>query len=389
MKIAKMLLHAMIIVMMVSCNSAKKYLENAQFDAAVSASASKLRKDPDNDTQRDILKEAYPKANQQDKDRIAFLKQGGEAKSWGEIYELYTRLKNRQDNVKTLNSEVLSYIGFAAVDYNSDIISSKNKAAEYYYSHGVDLMARKDKYSAREAYNDFNQVKYYFNDYKDVDKRMAEAAFMGTNNVMFKMSNQTKVILPKDFEEELLKISMKELNSQWLNYDTRPTAGLTYDYVIMLNILNIMVTPEQVKEESHTEQKEVQDGFSYLYDAKGNVKKDTAGNDIKVPKMKVITCMVKETFQFKKCTITGTLDYKDLHTNQLIKTNPITAEAVFENRSAQAVGDLNALKPETRRLLDGKPMPFPPDPQMIMDAGMILKNMTKDIIWNNKGLLMN
>jgi hypothetical protein len=32
-------------------------------------------------------------------------------------------------------------------------------------------------------------------------------------------------------------------------------------------------------------------------------------------------------------------------------------------------------------------MPFPTDPAMILQADDILKNMTKDIIWNNKGLI--
>ena len=77
--------------------------------------------------------------------------------------------------------------------------------------------------------------------------------------------------------------------------------------------------PEEVKENNYSETKEIEDGFDYELDANGNVKKDTAGNDIKIIKYKTIRCNVKELHQFKTARISGTIDYLDNYNNKLLK----------------------------------------------------------------------
>ena len=210
---------------------------------------------------------------------------------------------------------------------------------------------------------------------------------MGTSYVLFKMQNNTGTPLPPNFETELTKISLTDLDADWIRYHTHKTTGTTYDYNIVVNMKNIMVSPEAVKEIQYTESKTVPDGWQYLLDAHGNVRKDSLGNDIKVPKTKVITCIVEETYQNKKATIAGTLDYVNNANNQLIKTDPIAADNFFEYRSAVANGDFNALKPETREKLGRKPVPFPPSFDMILQAGQTLKGMVKNIILANKEVL--
>lgn len=384
----KKIYYFFVIFLMLSCSSSStKYLHKAQYDSAIHKSVKKLRKNPSKAKEIDVLKQAYSKANQIDKDRINFLKTSGEANVWDDIYKHYANLKGRQELVKTLPDKVLRDIQFSQVNYDQEILTAKKKAAEYFYNHAIELLKRDDRHSSREAYYDLQRVKQLYPNYNDVDNKLQEALFKGTNNILFKIKNQTNLIVPKNFEDELLKISMDELNTQWQNYDTKANSNLFYDYTILLLIKDIRVSPEQVKEESHTEEKEIEDGFSYKLDAKGNVMKDTAGNDIKIPKIKIITCKVIETHQLKTAVIIGNLDYINNRTGQLIKTNPITAEGIFENHAAMGVGNLDALKPETRKKIGNNPLPFPSNPDLIMQADQVLKNMTKDIIWANKNIL--
>jgi hypothetical protein len=147
------------------------------------------------------------------------------------------------------------------------------------------------------------------------------------------------------------------------------------------------VSPEQIKEKSYTEIKKVEDGWEYVLDKNGNVKKDSVGNDIKVKKYSNISCDVIETNLTKSSLVSGTLDFFDLTTKQLIKTDPIAAEFFFNHRFAVARGNFNALKPETIELTKSSPVPFPPDPDMVMMANDIVKKMTKDIISRNRNLL--
>jgi hypothetical protein len=238
------------------------------------------------------------------------------------------------------------------------------------------------------AYNELLKVKQYYSDYRDTDAKLQEALLIGRSNILFKIQNQSNIIVPQNFEQELLKISMQDMNTLWMNYDTKPVDQLDYDYSIQLNLKEISVSPEQVREESYVDQKEITDGFKYKLDAKGNVMKDSAGNDIKIPIIKIITCKMVITKQRKSAIIKGTLDYVNNHTGQLIKTDPVVAETFFENDAASPYGDLNALSSASRNLLNtGHFIPFPPNPDMIMQAAARLKDMTKSIIWNNKNIV--
>ena len=149
----------------------------------------------------------------------------------------------------------------------------------------------------------------------------------------------------------------------------------------------IEVSPEQLKETTVTETKEVEDGFDYILDANGNVTKDSLGNDIKVPRYKTVSCEVVDFHQNKTARLTGAIEYYDNATDKLLKTDPITSDAHFEHHYAIARGDVNALTPETAKRLDSKPLPFPPDEPMIIQAGEVMKKMTKDIIIRNESFL--
>jgi hypothetical protein len=127
--------------------------------------------------------------------------------------------------------------------------------------------------------------------------------------------------------------------------------------------------------------------MKYVLDANGNVKRDSTGNDIKVPNWVNIKAKVTETIQHKEATISGTIDYVDLLTKQLIKSDPVAVTTVFNHYSAVAHGNTKALSKESRKLVGGRPVHFPPDNQMLMDAAQLLKDHSKTIIYKNKQIL--
>lgn len=372
----------LIILLFAGC--AQKHLQNGRYDDAIRISVRKLKKKPNNAKHLRILEQAFLKANQRDNDRINYLKKEGTPDIWDDVFNVYSTMKQRQSKVKTL-SFIPPRITF--VDYDEEIIQAKRKAAEYFYAHGVTLLEKGDRQSARLAYNDFQKVKKYFSDFKDVNDKIRKAEELGTNHVIFKMQNKANVILPKRFAEELFKISLNDLNRQWLVYHTQEQSGLNYDYTVLVNIKMIDVSPEQVKEVHYTETAEIKDGWQYVLDSKGNVMKDSLGNDLKTDKIITVACNIIETQQRKSARIAGSMDYINNQTGQLIKTDPITADAVFENFSAMTVGDQRALKKETKAKTGKTPVPFPPDPDMLMQAGNTLKDMVKNILYANKSLL--
>jgi hypothetical protein len=185
----------------------------------------------------------------------------------------------------------------------------------------------------------------------------------------------------------LKKMTLHELNGQWVRFDVNEQPGKEYDFTIMLTLNGISVSPDALKEVVTTETKQVPDGFQYALDSKGNVMKDSLGNDIKIPKTKTIKCLVTETLKHKEVSVIGVLDFYDLVNRQLIRSFPIKADAFFDNSFVIAVGNHEALKPETKKKLESRPLPFPNDLSMIMQSATSLKNTAKDIIWNNYQIL--
>lgn len=364
--------------------SAKKDLMNGHYDTAIRKTVRKLQKNPGKAKHLDILTQAYNQAQQRDADRIAFLKKEGRPGIWDEVFRRYSQMKSRQDRVKAL-SFVPPNVDFK--DYDQEIIAAKKKAAEYFYAHGKQLLETKDRYEARKAWSDFNKVKSYYPNFRDIDRLIKQAEHMGTSHVLFAVQNKSGIMIPKGFEQELLRISIEDLNSQWVRYYQNEGLDIAYDFTVQLNMKTIDVSPEKIKEVHRKETKEIRDGWKYVLDEKGNVKKDTAGNDIKVPKMKTISCTVIEAHMHKAAIIHGTIDYIDRSNNNLLKTDPVTAETVFEHMTAMAVGDTRALKPETRKILNLQPMPFPPDPDLILQTSDHLKAMAKDIMVRNKHVI--
>lgn len=374
-----------------ACESPRKLYDRGYYDAATRSAVRKLQR-KHKDKHLVTLERAYVKANQQDIEKINFLKKQGTPDVWNEVFGIYSQMKYRQDLVKTVTPR--SYksgsgrtVSFPLVNYDEEIIHAKQMSAEYYYARGLKLLANGNKRDAREAYRDFQNVKVLYNDYKDVDKQLDLAMAAGISHVFFKMENKSGAVLPQGFDAELRKMTLHELNGQWVRFDVSEQQGKEYDYTILLTLNGIMVSPDALKEVVTTETKDVPDGFQYVLDKNGNVMKDSLGNDIKIPKTKTIKCVVTEVLKHKEVAVTGVLDFYDLHNRQLVRSFPIKADSYFDNVSAFAVGDFNALKPETKKKLESRPLPFPNDLDMIMQSATVLKNIAKDIIWNNHKVL--
>ncbi|MFN7014741.1 MAG: hypothetical protein ACK4ON_10790, partial [Bacteroidia bacterium] len=188
------------------CVSSKKQLDRGQYDMAIQKSVKKLKKKPSNTKEIQILQRAYQLANQADKEKISFLKLEGNPDIWEQVYATYSKMKNRQDLVRTLPQLWLPGgrpVNFDFVNYDEEIINAKRKAAEYYYAKGVSLLENNSRESAREAYYSLLNVKKFFKEYKDTDAKISEAITKGTSYVLFKMENSSGMIIPQAFQDEI------------------------------------------------------------------------------------------------------------------------------------------------------------------------------------------
>ncbi|MDZ7754876.1 hypothetical protein [Rhodohalobacter sp.] len=372
---------------LISCNSSQKMLERGQYDRAIDRATEKLMKKPNNSKELSVLKEAYELANMFDKERIEFLELEGREESWVEIYELYEQLNWRQNKVRRLPSQIRNEFTF--YNYDNEIVESKMAAAEVSYERGVDYLERGDKMSARQAYNEFERAAQIYPGYEDVDQKLYESHQLGMNHALYFIENNSGMVLPEFFDVEMKKTTLKDLNTHWLNFDTYENENIEYDYFLVLNITEIAYSPETVERRIYSESREIQDGLRYELDEDGNVKKDSTGTDIRVPNMVTVTAEITESEQKKTAFVAGSLDIYDLRSDQLLRTESASVEAVFQHRYGEFSGNRKALSEETEEIIGGRAVPFPGNEQMLMDATELLKNRSKTVISRNRRLLEN
>ncbi len=378
-------------LILAGCSSPEKLLQQGNYDAIVEKTVKNLIKNPNSEEDASMLDKAYKLANDRDLERIKYLKTENNPNTWDEMLSLYSNLKNRQTSVRRV---LPLHIGGQTVqynytDYDAEIVAAKRKAADYYNAHGRKLMENKTKDSYRQAYYEFVKAKSYSGDsFNGLDQLINEAKYLGMSRVLISVVNRTLINLPQEFSDGLVAVNAQEINSEWVEYYTRKLDDkIQYDYYVDIILQSINVSPDQVKDRDFIEKKTVDNGFEYVLDAKGNVMKDTAGNDIKVKKFKDIQCTVVESRQLKDCNINGEIEFLTANPQSLLKKQPIAAVTHFEYASARAIGDVNALSAETRKLIEVKPVPFPPDVQMIIDCTEALKKSINEAINYNRGSL--
>ncbi len=367
-------------------------LNEGSYDQAMYKSLKKLQKNKSKEKYILVLEEAYHKIDQKDMDRIVFLKKEGTPESRVEIADTYQRVKNRQQQVKPIiplfiESEARE-AKFHFIDVDEELIQAKKEAAEFLYVDAMKLLAQNERFPARQAYGNLMKIKTdYFQSFIDMDEQLFRAWNLGTNKVIFSMINSTGVPLPPQFEEDLTKISLTDLNRDWLEYHTIANNKFFYDYNITVNMRIIDVSPEVKNEEAYLVEKEVPDGFDYSLDKNGNVMKDTLGNDIKIYKTKILTCLIKEVTQRKIAHIEGTVDYFDNRTKQLIGTFPVATDAIFEHKYATAEGSTTILDDEVKAKMKNNFIPYPNDFALLLQAGNVLRPIVKNVLIDKKNLV--
>lgn len=369
------------------CGSSKKQMQSGNYEAAIDKAVRELRKNPDNQDEAEILARAYEITNEQDNERLRLLKMENRAASYDEIYLTYKKMHDRQALVRTVTPLRTGNrtIEFPYVDYMAEMVTAKQKAADFYYTNGIELMKNQTKESYRQAYYQFIRAKEYVGDYPNIDNLINESKYLGISRALVSVQNQSIINFPPEFVNDLLALDLPRLNSEWVEYHTEHLdKDAQYDYLINVNVKNVAVSPDESIQRDTLIKREVEDGFNYVLDKNGNVMRDTLGNDIKVKKYKSLQCALIETVQLKACRIDGDVEIIQLNPNRVVKRDPIGAESSFQHISARALGDVQALSPEQLQSTRIGTVQSPSDIEMVIRCSESLKQAIRGIMQNNR-----
>lgn len=376
---------AILFISLSSCVSPEKLVEHGNYEAAIEVAARRLAGKKNKKTRLVLaLEEAFQKANQRDLSAADRLKRQNRPENWARIHEHYLSIRQRQEAVAPLlplvsKEGIKANFRFVKVDELE--MESREKAAEFHYAEAKRLLrdARQgeDRLAARRAYAELDRIRQYFSRYREVEQLQEEALYLGTTHILVSMRQEAPVAIPNAFERELTAMAVQDLNSQWKVYHTRPVEGLRYDYEVVMRINHIEISPGLVRERQYEETAVVEDGWEYVLDANGNVAKDSLGNDITQPREVTVRALILENYQNKTARVSGRLEFVDRSTDNLIHTEPMFAEVVFENYAATFRGDKRALSRQSRQRIGNQPVPFPSEEMLLLQAVERLKPFVK------------
>lgn len=378
-------------VVLTSCSGVKKTqqaLNTGNYMTAMNRAIENLSKNKTKKGNQQyvlMLEEAFAKHVEREQNTIDFLSKDGNRANLKNVFEGYVTLKEIQERITPLlplpvydeNREA----NFTLLNYDHQIVTSKNELSEYLFENANNLMASAtSKYDYRDAYEDLEYLQEINPGRYHVVDLMQTAHERGLDYVRVSLNNNTEQILPERLEEELLDFNAFGVNNFWTKYHTNPLINHHYDYEMRLDFEQINISPEQVQEKQLVKEKLIKDGFEYVLDENGNVTKDSLGNDIKVDKFKKVTCSFYRFTQLKTAQVGAQVTYKDLETKQEINSYPISSQFVFEHVYAKHSGDRRALDDELISLLDLAAVQFPSNEQMVYDAGEDLKTRLSEIV---------
>lgn len=383
-----------ILSMLTSCTSVRKTIESGNYDRAIDLSIGKLKgKKHKKEEQVKNLELAFAKANNRDFGVINNLLSEGNPKHWERVNAMYRKIQDRQAKVTPL-LPLVAKTGYKANFKIEDISAyernSRNNAAQFAFQNANKLLQKAengDRIAARQAYDEYWKAKNFGTPIDGLEAGIEKAKMLGTTHILVDVTNNSNAVLTREFYNRMMNMSTRDLASAWLEYHFTDERPRQYDYKVLIKLNTIDVSPERVNTREYVEENKVEDGWDYILDAKGNVKKDSAGNDMKQKKYTVVKAFVKEVFQSKAAIVSGDVEIIDFYKNNLLERERLSTEVVFENYASTFTGDKRALTEATRKRIGNAPMAFPSNNNMLIDAAEKLKPMIREKLKNSKMII--
>lgn len=303
------------------------------------------------------LKMYFEEAQKLDLERAHQLQVSGQPDVWYEIHRAYSRMDERQKTVGRLPEKTIARAGISFIDMKDKLAESKNRAVAYHYAHAEKLLASGEPVNASLAYKDLLIVAGLNGTYRDLDRLMRRAILTGATKMVFELHNYTGKVISPALTDELARIVWEYKKTRYGQEKKQENGDFPFSIRVVLTEMD--VSPDKIREVSYGEERD-------LYQE--NVVVDT------------LRCLITEYRQLKKARLSGSLDYVDLASGQVVLRVPVSVESIFSNAYATLQGDPRAAGESTKLLLSSKKADYPSAGQMILDAGEEFARKAGEII---------
>lgn len=337
-------------LMIISCNTPKKLVEKQAYNQAIDKLLPKVSGDNVKEDNVNLLKTAFHSSNQIDHGRVMELRSSGQADVWPEIYRRLSNIQTRQEILKPLSAEVKSAIGYVELDLDDEIAVSKVKAEQYLGAEVKRLLQNQSREDAQKALKLVRHLEKINPNYPNLHELRFQAILKSSENVWIKMENPLQLPIPKGFTAEVLNFNRKEIDQTLINYDVVPVDGKRYDLIVKITLDSINVTPERIQTVTFEEKKDV------------------------------VTAKVTEKNLSKIAKLNGKINFCN-KSGAILYSIPYEVLSTFVYNFATIQGDKSACSEQTLALVEKKPIPFPKDESLLIDAAKKLNQIVRASIW--------
>jgi hypothetical protein len=371
----------------IGCQNASRSFKQGRYDDAIHRSITVLNREPSNKNHLEILRDAYRVVDANDKEQILALRQTGEPDIWGRIVSIYERMIARNRKIDALPSSVKNEVNFVFQSHNEELIVARQRAAEFHYAAGVNLLNVGKTAEARQAFANFEKVIVYAGaDFRDVRELRARAEELGTLFVLFTVVNNTAAFIHPEAVWHLTNIQLNTLNRRWVQYHSEPRRS-RYQYEVTFSLDRRIVFPTNVNTRRFTETRTITDGTEIQTDSRGKPVLDSAGNVVRVPKRLTLRCTVTEFTQERRVRLDGTLTYFDVENQRLTRSFLLNRTLSAFSTTFSTNGDLRALSDRTRRTVMAPFIPLPSDDEIVVRAAENMAELVRETLLNNRSLI--
>ncbi len=370
----------LLILLLGACSSPQRLYEKGKYSKAVEEALELVRKGKAEDGDIRTLELAFNQMNTREINQLEKLLNSPSPDRWEDILAVADRIDNRQEWISPYLP--MTYPGsgqsvsLRLYPLRDLIPQARIKAADRRKELGEQALEQAeygDKQAAREAYSHFAKS-LSFRPGDSATRQLQDRAEVLSYSLMrLQIDNQARAFLPGGYRLQLEETFTSSVDHRWLRIlpDGAPCRDCDLETTIVL--LDVDVSPDGIEERKWKERNSVEDGFRYALDERGNVMKDTNGNDIKIKVYKEVWAEVFETRQFKAARLEGMMEVKDLRSGRVLRRIPVAAETQFRAESVWFQGDKRALDPKTLKRLKNHPVPYPDEQDILADAADLFR----------------
>jgi len=338
-------------ILIVGCTTGKNALQKGNYDASVFKAVDRLRNSPKNTEAMQVLKSAYSLALQMHFRNIDEAKLSSDVLRWETVLANYQKINQLSDEINACPT-CLTIIPDPK-RYLQEEEDSKFKAAEVRYALGIKQLSENNRFSAKNAYFNFEKANYFYPNYKDAKAKMDDAYWAAVlrvvvqpvivNNRYYKLSNQY-------FQQQINEFMANYQQNRFVLFYSEQQAAsqkIVPDQILSLNFDDFNVGQTYVKERVE----KVSRDSVLIGESRANGK---------------VYGTVKATLSIfdKRVTSSGLLDMSiiDWRTNKVIRQQKLPGTYIWQDSWATYKGDERALSKQQLQMTKRREqLPPPPD----------------------------